>query len=195
MTRNVEPYDILSEAEAFVNQLESDELEIAPEADNWSAEGSYWKDSKGKKSVANAIAITIADFKKFKDMYVRIRQLSDQGNQIAIAEKPKLSGELLVLAQEIVTAKNLLKTHHLLNPGKKIISELASLKEQLKQEKAAREELQTKYDALDKMYTNLTTKIITEMGAGGQKYIEDAAAFDYTTIESDVEDGDENNRA
>lgn len=191
MTRNIEPYDIVTEAEAFVNQLEGDELEIAPEADHWSAEGDYWKDSKGKKSVANAIAITIADFKKYKDMYLRLKQLSTQGDPTAIAEKPRLSAELLTLAQEIVTAKNLLKTHRLLNPGKKIISEFASLKEQLKKEKAAREELQTKYDALDKMYTNLTTKIITEMGAAGQKYIEDAAALDYTTIESDVEEDDD----
>jgi hypothetical protein len=197
--KKLQPYDIVVEAETFVNQLDSDELVIAPEADGWSVEGNYWRETRSEKSVPNALAITISDFKRFKDLYLRVNTFSSTVAELA---KPRLSGEVLTLAQEIVAAKNMLKNHRLLNPGKRVFAELENLREQIKQEKILREkaerrakeaeksesEINIAYDEVKKQFDSITGKIKQDFGEeNGEKWITKALAFDSTIIESEVD--------
>jgi uncharacterized protein (DUF3084 family) len=116
-----------------------------------------------------------------------------------------LAKEVVRLAQEIIQAKNLLKTHHLIKPGEKVFAERDSLRELLKQEMSAKEQAdlranqakdnaskaEQRYAELNKMFNNLSAKVMKDFG---QRYLEEAIATDSTVIESEVEDANEDDK-
>ncbi|GEM_PF-6096779 len=198
---NIQHYSIVDEAENFVKQL-GKEVELAPEAANWEASKFYNRKMESTTSTANHLGILVANFKKYKDMYLRISELSQQGDAVAINEKARLAAEFLTRAQELVTFKDLLQNHHLLIPGKQVLAELAETRELLKKEQAAREiaerraneaekreqNLNVAYEEVKTQLESITGRVKHDLGEeNGEKWITEALLFDPKIIENEVE--------